>query len=476
MEQISPLLQARIKQQALNSSNQNNIIQQPKVDLTQKPDIVELSTKNPNKNNTLKIAAISTAVLAVIAGGFVLAKKGCLGESLKKSANNFWSNITKLFKKAPEKVQDVQNVNNQSQQTVETVKKFISNGNEIEGVKLEKGKAILADGSMFSGSMETVTKSGKKVAIDYENGYITKSTINDKLFKAYEAPTRTLDRTKGTLIRQYDETGKAVKQSYHFLNDSGKLSKSMNQNITLNNRGYETGNYNILEFSPNGKKIAEYETRDNLRIEKGKIFNEDGTVKKDFSKTDTGFKETEYLSDGTRIEKIGDGYRYDGDIDVQVAGKELYRPKDIRFFDKEGKLDRRYYTHQFDGEASLTINPNEISNEIKMEIPYPAQLGKKGEQVPLSVKLSRDMNSNEGQRQRLSILDDAVVNSKMNSETANTGFTKDELLSTVNELERGIGIAESNGMLDVINQDGCDVSYDRYKKYIQQLKDFADKM
>jgi len=30
-------------------------------------------------------------------------------------------------------------------------------------------------------------------------------------------------------------------------------------------------------------------------------------------------------------------------------------------------------------------------------------------------------------------------------------------------------------MLYIINSDGCDVSYDRFRKYIQQLKDWATK-
>ena len=478
MQQMSPMLQAQIaKQQEINDSNQNNNVQQ--VDLTQKPDTVELSTKKDEnkKGKILKIAAISAAIIAAVTGGFIAAKKGLLGANLEKHANNLWNSITSVFnKKTPTVSQTPQATGDTSQQTVENIKKFINNGSEIEGVKLEKGKAIMADGSMFSGTMETVTKSGKKVAIDYENGLMTKSTINDKLFKTYEAPTKSLDRTKGTLIRQYDETGKKLKQSYHFYGDDGKISKTMSQNTILDSRGYETGNYNVLEFSPNGKKIAEYETRPDFWLEKGKIFNEDGTVKKEFGKTDNGFKETTYLPDGKRMEKIGDGYKFNNDIEEQIATKELYRPKDIRFFNKDGKLDRRYYTHQFEGKASLTINPDDLSNEIKMNVPYSQKLGKKGDQMAFSVGLMRDMEGNEGQNQSIRILDDAIVNAKMNNDRLIRGFKKDELLSTVDELERGIKIAEDNGMLDVVNGDGCDISYERFRKYIQQLKDYAEKM
>ena len=209
---------------------------------------------------------------------------------------------------------------------------------------------------------------------------------------------------------------------------------------------------------------------------KGKIFNEDGTVKKEFGKTDNGFKETTYLPDGKRMEKIGDGYKFNNDIEEQIATKELYRPKDIRFFNKDGKLDRRYYTHQFEGKASLTINPDDLSNEIKMNVPYSQKLGKKGDQMAFSVGLMRDMEGNEGQNQSIRILDDAIVNAKMNNDRLIRGFKKDELLSTVDELERGIKIAEDNGMLDVVNGDGCDISYERFRKYIQQLKDYAEKM
>ena len=174
------------------------------------------------------------------------------------------------------------------------------------------------------------------------------------------------------------------------------------------------------------------------------------------------------------MEKIGDGYKFNNDIEEQIATKELYRPKDIRFFNKDGKLDRRYYTHQFAGEARLEINPDDMSNEITMTIPYSQKLGKNGEQMAHSVKLIRSMEGNEGQNQSIKILDDAIVNAKMNNDRLIRGFKKDELLSTVDELEQGIKVAEDNGMLDVVaNRDGCEVTYDRFRRYIQQLKDYA---
>ena len=100
MEKMSPILQATIEQQQQNNA-QNTYTQQSKVDMAPKPDVVDLSTNNkPKKNKAFKVIAIITGLLATVAGGFALAKKGYLGEKLQKSANNLWTNITKLFKKS----------------------------------------------------------------------------------------------------------------------------------------------------------------------------------------------------------------------------------------------------------------------------------------------------------------------------------------------------------------------------------------
>ena len=78
MEQMSPMLQARIaQQQEINNSNQKNNTQH--VDLAQKPDTFESSTKKEDENKKGKIAkiiAIGAVVAAAIAGIVYAVKKG----------------------------------------------------------------------------------------------------------------------------------------------------------------------------------------------------------------------------------------------------------------------------------------------------------------------------------------------------------------------------------------------------------------
>lgn len=453
MQQISPMLQAQIaKQQQIDNTKQNDIAQQ--VDLTQKPDTFELSTKNNEnkKGKILKIAAISAAIVAAATGGFIAAKKGLLGENLKNSANNLWSNITKVFKKTPVKSQTEVAVGDKPQNTVENIKKFISNGSEIEGVKLEKGKAVLADGSMFSGMMETVTKSGKKVAIDYENGLITKSAINDKLFKTYEAPTKNLDRVRGSLIKEFDESGNVIKQHYHFLHNNGKLSKSMSKNIELSSPEY----YNVLEFSPNGKKIAEYETNRDFWLKKGKIFNEDGSIKKEFSSSgpNSMCDETTYLSDGTSKKKNNGRYELGG-IDEQIATKELVGCSQLELCDKDGISTKCIsYTPGTTGKKLEVKYGNDLDNTITV-CDKAVDSMHKPEKYDNYIK---DINNS-----RISI------NPENGKVTDKKGHTKEQLDKVAAILEDANTLAETEGMY------GPNVKFG-FGKIIEQLKDHASNL
>lgn len=474
MRQMSPMLQARIAQQQEIKIQQNNNAQQ--IDLSQKPDTVELSTKKEEnkKGKILKIAAISAAIITAIAGGFIAAKKGLLGKSLEKHANNLWNNITSIFnKKTPTVTQKPQTPDNEPQKTVANIKKFINNGSEIEGVKLEKGKAVLANGSMFSGTMETVTKSGKKVAIDYENGLMTKSTINDKVFKTYEAPTRTLDRTKGTLIRQYDETGKKLKQSYHFYGDDSKISKYMSQNTILNSREYETGNYNVLEFSPNGKKIAEYETRPDFRLEKGKIFNEDGSIKKEFKCTKEGFicNEKTYLPDGTSKEKIRGKYVFN-DINDQLATKELVGCDQLKLYDKDGKQTKWILANNVaschDGNFEVRYGDN-LDNSIQVTDTAVNNLYHTPEHCKNRITIDNEDTVNKKFVDSLTIKGDGTVKER-------NPHTKHELEKVVTILADADKTAKAEGMYEGRILSADPITKSGFDKIIQQLKDYVSKL
>ncbi len=54
---------------------------------------------------------------------------------------------------------------------------FDKNNNLAENVKFEKGKALYADNSPFSGIFKTTNKKGNNITIEYENGIIKKSLV-----------------------------------------------------------------------------------------------------------------------------------------------------------------------------------------------------------------------------------------------------------------------------------------------------------
>ncbi len=164
MERISPLLQSKIQQQS-QVENINN--QQPKIDLVSKPDTVELSSKKSNKK-VLKIIAIVTGVLAAMTGGFILAKKGILGKGLQDKANNLWTNITKLFKKAPVQVE-----NNSA--TVESNNEKIKELIKKEDLPFSKedvvitGKSGDTQGVKYTFEKYSADYNGRDVVVEHKN-------------------------------------------------------------------------------------------------------------------------------------------------------------------------------------------------------------------------------------------------------------------------------------------------------------------
>jgi len=475
MENMSPLLRTKLEQ--LNNNDVQNNTQnnnQPKPDLSTKPDTVELSNKKPKEHKALKIIAVATAVLAVVAGGFALAKKGVFGEKLQKGAQNLWSNITKIFKKQPAEIQN--SASTEGEKPLQGIKKFFTNGEAVEGVKLEKGKAIASDGSGFTGTMETVTKSGRKVELSYKDGNISESKIDDKLFKTYHQRGE-----NEVIINQFGQTG-IEKQNIHFHNENGKLSKILKRELPKDEAGELIASnivpqdFNVLEFSNNGKMIADYKTDMYYTPKEGKIFREDGTLEREFKATDSdGFIETAHQADGTKLVKKSGEYHLET-LDEQLASKKMEHPSSVAHYDKDGNLTDICSTKQSDNKAILSINTGDKTKETEMVIPYAQELSPNGEERGRRVYVKREIDGDDNQIQSLSIYQDRIVNHKTRDGFSRSGFTKEQLASSIEELERGVKIAEDNGMLYTVNRDGCEVSYDRFKGYIEQLKSYMSQM
>ena len=151
MEQMSPLLQARIvQQQEIDNSNQKNNAQY--VDLAQKPDTFETNNKKEDENKKgkiVKIVAIGAVIAAAAAGVIYSIKKG-------KSIN--------LSDMTPEKFKQIQ------------ADKYTG---KIQG-KLNNGDKIVME--YVDGVLEKSTRKGnvnfEKVYETINNEKIVKKTVN----------------------------------------------------------------------------------------------------------------------------------------------------------------------------------------------------------------------------------------------------------------------------------------------------------
>ena len=117
------------------------------------------------------------------------------------------------------------------------LKFFTKSGDEVQGAFLKGGKAIMQDGTSFSGIMETVNKKGDKIKINFQDGFMSESYKNDTLFKTYDTlegiPSKILaadspkyPRTQGTKISLVeDELPKEF--YYHIFDKDGRVNRSV---------------------------------------------------------------------------------------------------------------------------------------------------------------------------------------------------------------------------------------------------------
>lgn len=135
----------------------------------------------------------------------------------------------KTKKKPPVDPDDLGNIQ-------KNIKKFFSDsGDEITGkVNLKGGKALLEDGSGFSGTLKTVNKKGNEISIGYKDGFMTHSSIDGKEFKRFENlesrpnvlgnPVIKYSRDEGVLIKKFDEYGNIQEEISHVYDKNGRVS------------------------------------------------------------------------------------------------------------------------------------------------------------------------------------------------------------------------------------------------------------
>lgn len=269
-------------------------------------------------DNKLKLALMGLGVLALSAAGTAI--------------------YVKTRKKLPTaSVSDLKNVSEQTIDIQKGVKKFLNSaGESVDNVKLQKGKAVLDDGSGFSGIFKTVNGKGQDIAVKYQDGFMTESTINGKLFKKIEnlsdpnimdANVINYSRAQGVSITTFNEYGIIEKEAFHLYDKNGKISRSYSKNA-----GEWSG---AIDFK-DGKIVAKTEFgRDGIFAE---VFDKDGNVVKKIKPAPSSqHSVVDVLSDGSKKERIG-YLKYDGVATPATQYDDKMSVKQVISYDSKGKM------------------------------------------------------------------------------------------------------------------------------------------
>ena len=309
---------------ALNPSNNTKTDYAVSSPIKQQSEQEALKSQSQTDSNSLTKAL---AGLAVIGAGVV-------GAAI----------YFKTKKKLPTDALDAKNISSQATQAVSDfqkgVKKFFNpSGDCVENVKLQKGKALLEDGSGFSGVLKTANNKGQEILIEYKDGYMSKSAINGVTNKTYEAieslsnegvNKTIIPRDKGVFVTHFDKYENIKTQSAHIFDDNGNLSRSYSRN---------NGSWAVASDFKDGKIVAKTEFGSN-NIKQADVFDKDGNVVKMVKNeqfSDSKHSVIDILPDGSKKERIG-VFDYDRIATPANEYGNKIRPDVVRNYSKDDKL------------------------------------------------------------------------------------------------------------------------------------------
>ena len=348
------------------------------------------------------------------------------------------------------------------------VKKFFNNGNSIIGIKLEKGVAKNADGSGFSGVMKTMNNKNEKITLEYVDGYVKKSTKNEKLFKTFDYSLSS-NGQKIVEINTFNETKSKTQLKFH---NNGKIAKIIKpksaSEVDINKKGDK-----ILEFSIDGKKLSDIETRECLGIEKATFYSKDGkTAERKLITKDQGsnrgsiYEETSFLN-GLPIRQKTSPYGintgFDVDINSDTFRQTMNTPKIVKLF-KDGKPTKGIITSKNDGVVFLkdlvdekTVDDFRISKYLKEP----------------NLSLSTQ-NNKTNTFKKLTLENNEWTNGEIEKDIL--PYSKEELLEKADELDEAIKILQEDNILanEKGKQEGdFDLYPEKFTNYIQKIRTFA---
>ena len=412
-------------QPAQNNTNIQYQNYQPAPINGEKPD--SYVTKDGKEKTALSKGAkigIFAAAIAAIAGGIYLYKSG-KGKKAADAIKSFFSkNKTNIQNKTEQIIGDT---SKQGEKTVNKISKTFTNneGTIIDNVRIEKGKALLGDGSGFTGVMETVTngKTPKNVKLTYENGFLTSSSLDGKLYKKFEAYNG--DRAKALKITQFDISGNSLPISVHSYHENGKLKRIWNGTKNTS-----------LDFSEKGKIIAKGTYVNESIIKNAEIFDENGNIIKKFKKDSNACFVEETFSDGKLTKRKIGSASYTSPIKT-MDELSVTDPKFVGFYNSEGKLEKSL-SYQRGGVCSGDVIAFcEGENEYKLS----GAFAPNHEPTQMQIETGDNVSAYLGEEMKhFKILPDSV-------KTGKRGIpTKEEHQTILQKLKEANSIAEREGV------------------------------
>ncbi len=350
------------------------------------------------------------------------------------------------------------------------VKKFFNNGNSINGVKLNKGRAINVDGSGFSGVMKTMNNKNEKITLEYVDGYVKKSTKNEKLFKTFDYSSLA-NGQKTVVIDTFDETGNSTNKIQQKFYDNGKIAKTIRPRATSGDIR-EKGNI-ILEFSKDGKMLSDIETRECMGIEKAIFYSKDGkTIERELKRkvsdlNNYSFYEETLFADGSPLRqktcRYSIDFGFDVDINTDTFKQTMNTPDIIKLF-KNGKPDKGIIAGRKDGAIFLKDLSDEKSlDDFRISKYY----------TEPSLTLSR-YDAKTDTFKKLTLENNEWTNGE--SEKNISPFSKKELLQKADELDEAMRILKEDNI--IVNQRGkeegdFDLYPEKFTAHIQKIRNYA---
>lgn len=346
------------------------------------------------------------------------------------------------------------------------IKKFFNGETLVDGVKLEKGKALNADGSAFSGVMKTMSKNGSTVAIEYADGFMKSSTKNGKLVKTFDEFGKGLSRKQGVHITKYLEDGK-TQDIYETFYDSGKLKKLVKPDM-FDFGGTKHKAFRAKQYSEKGVLTAEtFIDSDKNKFLAGNFFDKDGKLESSIGAGKRGLDKKVYSKDGIIAKKfeLGEMSKEKNVFSDNISSDDYVMPRSMSIFNQDGNLARQYET--FNEDFNIYITQKDVVGDNSHW---------------WGVKLPETENIDSASKDIIRLVKDGEKISFDGTETMPRKISKKDAEQMIEKAKEILGVAKDNGLMDRAFSEAQDVGLSefanqkRYEDIIKQFEEYVKKL